>query len=264
LGSGVGNMLGAIAGDMIGSPYEYLGFKEVDFPLFSDKSCFTDDTVLTVAVADAMLHKLDFAVTLKSYGRRYPDAGYGGSFYKWMLSDTLEPYKSLGNGSAMRTSPIGFLCEDESAILKTARKCSMTTHNHSEGIKGSQAVSYGIYLARKGRSKQEIRDEIQKWFGYNLNCCLAEIRPGYRFDITCQGTVPPAFIAFLESEDFESAVRNAVSLGGDADTLACIAGSLAEAFYKKIPSEIVNETRQRLPQEFLDIIDEFYLVLKNR
>ena len=257
-------MLGAIAGDIIGSPYEYLGFKEKGFPLFSERSCFTDDTVLTVAVADAMLHNLDFAQTLKVYGRRYPDAGYGGSFYNWMLSDTLEPYKSWGNGCAMRTSPIGFLLDDESAILKTARKCSAVTHNHSEGIKGSQAVSIGIFLARQGVSKENIRNEIFKWFGYNLKPHIGEIQPAYRFTITCQGTVPPAFIAFLDSSDYESAVRNAVSLGGDADTLACIAGALAEAYYKEIPAQIVEETRKRLPQDFLDIIDEFYEVMKKK
>ncbi len=257
-------MFGAIAGDIIGSPYEYLGFKERDFPLFSERSCFTDDTVLTVAVADAVLHNLDFAQTLKEYGRRYPDAGYGGSFYKWMLSDSLQPYKSGCNGSAMRTTSIGFLLDDESTVLKTARKCSAVTHNHSESIKGSQAVSIGIFLARQGCSKDEIRQEIGKWFGYNLNFQLKEIQPGYRFDITCQGTVPPAFIAFLDSEDYESAVRNAVSLGGDADTLACIAGALAEAYYKEIPAEIVSESRRLLPQDFLDIIDEFYQVMEKK
>jgi ADP-ribosylglycohydrolase len=255
-------MLGAIAGDIIGSPYEYLRFKEMNFPLFSERSNFTDDTVLTVAVADAVLHNRDFALTLKEYGRRYPNAGYGGSFYKWMQSDTLKPYKSWGNGCAMRTSPIGFLLNDASEILKIARQCSAVTHNHVEGIRGSQAVSYAIYLARQGRSKDDIRLYTRKWFGYNLNRSLEEIRPGYHFDVSCMGTVPPAIIAFLDSQDYESAVRNAISLGGDADTLACIAGALAEAFYKEIPAEIQNETRQRLPQEFLDIIDECYEVME--
>ena len=255
-------MFGAIAGDIIGSPYKYLGYKGLDFPLFAENSHFTDDTVLTVAVADALLHNLDFAKTLKAYGRRYPDAGYGGSFYKWMLSDNPEPYKSWGNGCAMRTGPIGFFCKDEASVLQTARQCSQVTHNHNEGIKGAQAVSFGIFLARHGRSKEDIRREISKWFGYNLNRPLDAIRPCYRFDISCQGTIPPAFISFFESHDHESAVRNAISLGGDADTLACIAGSLAEAFYKHIPEPIIEETRQRLPHEFLDIIDEFYLALE--
>jgi len=257
-------MLGAIAGDIIGSPYEYLGFKEKDFPLFSDHSFFTDDTVLTVAVADAVLHDLDFTQTLKQYGRRYPEAGYGGSFYNWMLSESLEPYNSWGNGCAMRTSPIGFLLDDESSVLKVSRKCAAVTHNHHEGIRGSQAVSFGIFLARQGVSKENIRNEIFKWFGYDLTRHMGEIQPTYRFTITCQGTVPPAFIAFLDSEDYESAVRNAVSLGGDADTLACIAGALAEAYYKEIPAQIIAETRKRLPQEFLDIIDEFYEVMNKK
>ena len=251
-------MLGAIIGDIIGSPFKYLGFKGMDFPLFGERSSFTDDTVLTVAVADALLHGLDFSKTLRSYARRYPDAGYGGSFYQWMQSDTTEPYRSWGNGCAARTSPIGFYFNDVTSILQIARKCASVTHNHSEGIKGSQAVSYGIYLARQGSSKPYIRDEIFRWFGYNLNHSLDDLRPAYRFDISCQGTVPPAFIAFLESKNFESAIRNAISLGGDADTLACIAGSLAEAYYKEIPQWMVAEARSRLPQEFLEVIQAFY------
>jgi ADP-ribosylglycohydrolase len=257
-------MLGAIIGDIIGSPFEYMGFKGMDFPLFSERSHFTDDTVLTVAVADALLHDLDLAQTLKTYGRRYPDAGYGGSFYQWMLSDTREPYKSWGNGSAKRASPIGFFCTNETAVLQTARKFASVTHNHTEGIKGSQAVSYGIFLARHGNTKPRIREEIYRWFGYNLNSPLDNIRPVYRFNITCQGTIPPAFIAFLESEDYESAVRNAISLGGEADTLANIAGSLAEAFYGEIPEEIKKAAFKRLPREFIDIIKEFYQTIGKR
>jgi ADP-ribosylglycohydrolase len=255
-------MLGAIAGDIIGSPYEYLGFKKKSFPLFSEKSRFTDDTVQTIAVADALLHHLDLAQTLKAYGRRYPDAGYGGSFYAWMLSDSMEPYKSWGNGAAMRTSPVGFLMKNETSVIKTAKDCAAVTHNHPEGIKGAQSVSYAIYLARIGKNKEQIRVEISRWFGYDLSKKLKEIRSSYRFDVSCQATVPPAMISFLESDDYESAIRNAISLGGDADTLACIAGGIAEAFYGDIPEEIVGETRKRLPQEFLDIIDEFYITLE--
>jgi ADP-ribosylglycohydrolase len=251
-------MFGAIIGDIIGSPFKYLGFKGMDFPLFGERSNFTDDTVLTVAVADALLHDLDFSKTLRAYARRYPDAGYGGTFYQWMLSDTTEPYRSWGNGCAARTGPIGFFFDEITTLLNTARQCASVTHNHSEGIKGSQAVSYGIFLARQGSNKTYIRDEIFRWFGYNLNHSLDDLRPAYRFDISCQGTVPPAFIAFLESDDFESAIRNAISLGGDADTLACIAGSLAEAYYKEIPQWMAEEARSRLPQEFLSVIDAFY------
>lgn len=257
-------MLGAITGDIIGSPYEFLGFKSIDFPLFSEQSRFTDDTVLTVAVADALLHDLDYAQTLKDYGRRYPDAGYGGSFHKWLQSDSMAPYNSWGNGSAMRTSPIGFLCDNATIVLQTAKLCAQVTHNHYEGYKGAQAVSYGIFLATQGTSKKEIKNEICNWFRYDLSACLDEMRPGYRFDVSCQGTVPAAFIAFFESTDYESAVRNAISLGGDADTLACISGSLAEAFYGEIPGAIISETRSRLPQEFLDIIDEFYQALEKK
>lgn len=257
-------MLGTIAGDIIGSPYKYLGYKGIDFPLFSDNPKFSDGTVLTVAVADALLHDLDFAQTLKAYARRYPDAGYGGSFFKWMQSDALEPYNSWGNGCAMRTSPIGFLCTDETSVLQKARECAQVTHNHCEGIKGAQAVSYGIFMAKQGCKKKDIRFEIGKWFGYNLNRRLDDIRPCYRFDISCPGTVPPAFIAFFESEDYESAVRNAVSLGGEADTIACISGALAEAFYQDVPTEIIETVRQQLPQKFLEIMDEFYLVYNKK
>lgn len=257
-------MLGAITGDIIGSPYEFLGFKSTDFPLFTEQSRFTDDTVLTVAVADALLHNLDYAKTLKDYGRRYPDAGYGGSFNIWMHSNSMAPFNSWGNGSAMRTSPIGFFCNNATVVLQTAKHCAEVTHNHYEGCKGAQAVSYGIYLANQGSSKKEIKEEISNWFGYDLCGCLDEMRPEYRFDVSCQGTVPVAFLSFFESTDYESAVRNAISMGGDADTLACISGSLAEAFYREIPKNIISEARSRLPQEFLDIIDEFYQELEKK
>ncbi len=257
-------MFGAIIGDIIGSPYQYTGFKGMDFPLFSERSHFTDDTVLTIASADALLHKRDLAQTLKAYGRHYPDAGYGGFFQRWMLSDTLEPYKSWGNGSIKYAAPIGFYCDSVMAVLQTARKFAGVTHNHVEGIKGAQAVAYGIFLARHGCSKASIKEEIYRWFGYNLNTTLENLRPVYRFNISCPATIPPAFIAFLESEDFESAVRNAVSLGGEADILSAIAGSLAEAFYNEIPKEIKSEARKRLPQEFIDVIDEFYQTIENR
>ena len=255
-------MLGAIAGDIIGSVYEFAGFKEYDFPLFTKNSTFTDDTVLTVAVADAFMNHLDIAKTLKNYALRYPDRGYGGSFYSWMHSDNLAPYNSWGNGSAMRTSSIGFLVSDEADLLQTARDYAAVTHNHPEGIKGAQATSYAIYLARNGSSKEDIQKEISHWFNYNLFQTLDEIRPDYVFDVSCQGTVPPAIIAFLESEDCEDAIRKAISLGGDADTLACITGSIAEAFYGLVPESIARETFQRLPEEFIRIINKFYMMLE--
>jgi len=256
-------MLGAIAGDIIGSIYEFANFKEYDFPLFSDESFFTDDTVLTVAVADALMHDLDIAKTLKIYALKYPNRGFGGSFYKWMLSDSLAPYNSWGNGSAMRTSAVGFLYTNEADVLNSARKFAEVTHNHPEGIKGAQATAFAIFLARRGESKADIRLAITNLLNYDLTRSLEEIRPSYSFDESCQGSVPQAITAFLESENFEDAVRKAVSLGGDADTLACITGSIAEAFYGAIPPQIIAEVMKRLPEEFINIIDKFYLKLES-
>jgi ADP-ribosylglycohydrolase len=252
-------MLGAIAGDIIGSVFEFASFKKYDFPLFSKDSFFTDDTVLTVAVADALIHNLDVAKTLKSYALSYPGRGYGGRFEAWTRSSSLAPYNSWGNGSAMRTSPVGFLFNTESDVLKAAREVAEVTHNHPEGIKGAQSTSLAIFLARKGSSKDEIRSRVIQMFGYDLSKPLDEIRPEYRFDESCQGSVPQAITAFLESENYEDSVRKAISLGGDADTLACIAGSIAEAFYGPLPGYIADETLKRLPDDFRKIIDKFYL-----
>ena len=255
-------MLGAIAGDTIGSPYEFAPIKSVDFPLFCMHSTFTDDTVLTIAIADVLLHDLDIIDTLKEYSRKYPDAGYGGSYQRWISSDCREPYNSWGNGSSMRTSPIGFFYNKVSDVLKAARMCAQVTHNHPEGVRGAQATSLCIFLARHGVSKSDIQKEISKWFNYDLSKTINEIRPKYYFDVSCQGSVPQSIIAFLESDDYEDAVRKAVSLGGDADTMACITGGIAEAFYGPIPENITLETRKRLPDEFLKIIDEFYEVIR--
>jgi len=175
-----------------------------------------------------------------------------------VISDSLEPYNSWGNGSAMRTSPIGFLMNREVDVLRAARDYAEVTHNHAEGIRGAQATSFAIYLARQGASKEDIRTEITRWFGYDLSEKLDDIRPDYFFNESCQGSVPQAMIAFLESVDYEDAVRKAISLGGDADTLACITGGISEAFYGSVPTEIEQAVRQRLPQAFLKIIDEFY------
>lgn len=250
-------MLGAIAGDMIGSVYEALPLKSTDFPLFQSHTVFTDDTVLTIAVAYAILKQLDYASCLKKFGRKYPDAGYGGLFYNWIFSDLSEPYNSWGNGSAMRVSPVGFAFDSEDRVLSEAEKTAKITHSHPEGIKGAQAAALAVFLARCERDKEFIKQDIQRRFGYDLNRALDDIRPAYHFDISCQGSVPESIISFLESTDFESAVRNAVSLGGDSDTMACIAGAIAQAYYKSIPEQIVLNVRQRLPEEFLKIIDEF-------
>ena len=250
-------MLGAIAGDVIGSVYEFHPIKYTDFPLFGRSSRFTDDTVLTVAAAYSILEKCDYATAFKTFGRRYPGAGYGSSFYEWIFSPDGRPYNSWGNGSAMRVSPIGFAFDSIEAVLEEAERSASVTHNHPEGIKGAQATALSIFFARKGENKDFIKSEIGKRFTYNLNRTLDDIRPEYRFDVSSQGSVPESIIAFLESKNFEDAVRKAVSLGGDSDTMACIAGGIAHAFYREMPENIVVNVRERLPVEFLDIIDRF-------
>jgi len=250
-------MLGAIAGDVIGSVYETRPIKSAEFPLFSPSAIYTDDTVLTIAAAYAILEKVDYAGAFKSFGLKYPHAGYGASFYHWIFSSDSSPYYSWGNGSAMRVSPVGFAFDSIDEVLREAKQSAEATHNHPEGIKGAQATALAIYFARKGESKEYIRGEISARFAYNLNRTLDEIRPGYRFDVSCQGSVPESIIAFLESRNFEDALRKAVSLGGDSDTMACIAGGIAQAFYKEIPGIIISNVRARLPEEFLLIIDKF-------
>jgi len=250
-------MLGAIAGDIIGSVFEANPVKNTDFPLFSTYSTFTDDSVLTIAAAYSILEKVDYAKAFKVFGQKYPDAGYGGSFYHWIFSPSSGPYNSWGNGSAMRVSPVGFAFDSIDDVLHEAGKSAAVTHNHPEGIKGAQATALAVFLARMGENKEFIKREISKRFAYNLNRTLDEIRPGYHFDVSCQGSVPESIIAFLESKNFEDAVRKTISLGGDSDTMACIAGGIAHAFYKEIPQEIVTNVRERLPQEFLVIIDKF-------
>jgi ADP-ribosylglycohydrolase len=250
-------MLGSIAGDIIGSVYEHRPIKTTEFPLFQSRSCFTDDTVLTVAIACSILEKTDYAATLRDLGRKYPHAGYGPAFFNWLFSPESRPYNSWGNGAAMRVSPVGFAFETPEEVLVEAKKTAEVSHDHPEGIKGAQATALAVFLARTGSPREQIRSEIAKRFGYDLSRTIDEIRPRYSFDISCQGTVPEAIIAFLESNDYEDAVRKAVSLGGDSDTLACITGGIAQAFYKEVPQEIVTEVRTRLPEEFLSIVDRF-------
>lgn len=250
-------MIGAIAGDIIGSVFEHHAIKSTQFPLFSRYSGFTDDTVLTVAIADSILKKVDYATALKTFGQKYPYAGYGSSFFRWIFSSDSRPYNSWGNGSAMRVCPVGFAFDSMEDVLSEAKKSAEITHNHPEGIKGAQATALAVFMARSGKSKATIKQEISDRFGYNLDRALDDIRPHYSFDISCQGSVPEAIIAFWEGKDFEDAIRKAISLGGDSDTLACIAGGIAQAYYQNIPREIVSDVRKRLPQEFLLIIDEF-------
>lgn len=257
-------MLGSIIGDMVGSIFEFCPTKRTDFPLFHVMSTFTDDTVLTIAVAHALLDGHDLANTLKMYTLKYPNAGYGGKYLEWALSGDKAPYNSFGNGSAMRVSPVGFWCTSADEILEKAKGSAQVTHNHPEGIKGAQAVALAIFMARTGRSKVEIRRDLAERFEYDLDRTLNDIRPRYAFDVTCQGSVPEAIIAFLESESYEDTIRKAISLGGDADTQACIAGGIAEAFYKDIPENIATEARKRLPKEFLEIMERFYEQAKRR
>ena len=239
-------MLGAIAGDIIGSRFERSPVKTTDFDLFHPDCRFTDDSVLTLAVADHILFGSDLSNTLKEYFHQYPDAGYGAGFMQWARSPSREPYNSFGNGSAMRVSPVGFTFDSLEAVLEKARAAAEVTHNHPEGIKGAQVTAAAIFLARTGNSKKEIKSFIETQFQYNLSEPLDAIRPQYTFDATCQGSVPQAIAAFLESESFEDAVRKAVSLGGDSDTQACITGGIAHAFYGKLPDIIAGEVFSRL------------------
>lgn len=252
-----GKMIGAIAGDIIGSVFEQYPIKSTEFELFSRHSRFTDDTVLTVAIANAILSNIDYATSLKTFGERYPHAGYGGSFFRWIFSSDRKPYNSWGNGSAMRVSPVGFAFDNIEDVLKEAKKSAEVTHNHPEGIKGAQAVALAIFLARSGKNKHAIKTEISHRFGYHLDRRLNDIRPHYTFDVSCQGSVPESIVAFLEGKHFEDTIRKGISLGGDSDTIACIAGGIAQAFYQNIPQEIISNVRKRLPDSFLDIIDEF-------
>ncbi len=250
-------MIGAIAGDIIGSIYEFDQIKTKDFPLFDDRCTFTDDTVLTVAVADAILSGGSYLDSIRRIGRKYPDSGYGGRFICWLLSDDYSPYNSWGNGSAMRVSPVGFAFSNEKDVLEQARKSAEITHNHPEGIKGAEATTLAVFLARTGSGKETIRARITDQFGYNLDRTVDDIRPSYRFNESCQETVPEAIVAFLDSDSYEDAIRNAVSLGGDSDTLACITGGIAEAFYGGVPDEITTRAKEILPPDLLKISKKF-------
>jgi ADP-ribosylglycohydrolase len=223
-------MLGAIAGDVIGSVHERTRTKTKDFPLLTPESRFTDDTVLTVAVADCLLRGRDYVDALHDYFHAYPDAGYGGTFWLWASSRRREPYKSWGNGSAMRVSPVAYVGTTLDEVLAEAKRSAEVTHDHEEGIRGAQATAAAIFLARTGGTKEQIRLYIERQFDYFLAETLNDMRPTYQFDASCQWSVPQSIIAFLESTGYEDAVRNAISLGGDADTMACIAGAIAEAF----------------------------------
>ncbi len=253
-------LFGAVIGDVIGSAYEWDNVKTTNFKLFSNKSDFTDDTVLSIAIADCLLNGKDYAKTLFEYGNKYPNRGYGRMFNRWLKSENPQSYNSFGNGSAMRVSACGCIHDSLEETLTEAKRSSEPTHNHPEGIKGAQAVAASIFLARTGSSKEEIKKYIQNTFHYDLERTIDEIREIYVFDESCQGTVPEAIIAFLESKDFENAIRLAISIGGDSDTIACITGGIALAYYKELPSEIANKSWNLLPEEFKEMITRFNLL----
>lgn len=251
-------MLGAIAGDIIGSVYEFNNIKSTDFPLITNKSDFTDDTVLTIATADCILSNGKYPDIYKKYFKKYPNRGYGGNFSKWGHSDSLSPYNSFGNGSAMRVSPVGLAFNKIEEVLIKAKESAVATHNHSEGIKGAQAIASCIFLARAGKKKNDIKEYIISSFNYDLNDTLDNIRLEYTFDETCQGSVPQAIIAFLESNDYEDSIRKAISIGGDSDTIACITGGIAEAFYGRVPEDIKSKVLLKLDQDMIEVISKFY------
>lgn len=258
-------MIGAIVGDIIGSVYEWNNIKTKEFELFSGKSFFTDDTVMTVAVAQALMNadlddeesvRAQTVNQMRRFGRQYPNAGYGLSFRSWMFSTNPVPYNSWGNGSAMRVSAAGWLTRTLDDAIRIAKNTAEVTHNHPEGIKGAQATTTAIYLARNGFSTEKIRSFIQKHY-YNVSFTLDEIRPDYRFNEKCRETVPQAIVAFLESSSFEDAIRNAVSIGGDSDTLAAITGSIAEAYYG-VPEHIQVKAIDKLTPNLLQVVMDFH------
>jgi ADP-ribosylglycohydrolase len=251
-------MLGAIAGDVIGSVYEHRPVKTADFrPLLSGASRYTDDTVLTVATADAILGDGDYAASYRRFGRAHPNAGYGKSFREWLLTPGGGPYGSWGNGSAMRVSPIGWAFDTEAKVLAEAERSAAVTHDHPEGIRGAQAVALAVFLCRNGAEKADVRAEIASRFGYDVARTVDEIRPSYRFQVSCQESVPEAIVAFLDSGNFEDAVRLAISLGGDADTQAAIAGSIAEVAYGGVPEGILLWVLDRMPGDLMVVVRAF-------
>jgi len=250
-------MLGAIAGDVIGSVHEYMGTKSTDFNLFTDGSRFTDDTVLTVAVADCLMNGREYVDAFHDYFLAYPNAGYGYRFFHWASSGSRIPYNSWGNGSAMRVAPVGYAFDSLEDVLIHAARSAEVTHNHPEGVRGAQATAAAVFMARNGDTKRTMKSSLEHMFGYDLDRRLDDIRPTHRFDESCQGTVPLALVAFLESSDYEDAVRKAVSLGGDADTLACIAGAVAEAHYGGVPSPIAAQALAVLDDRLRNVVVKF-------
>jgi len=250
-------MIGLIAGDIIGSVYERHIASTKDFPLFHPSSTYTDDSVLALAVAEAILSNKPYDELIREYGRKYPDACYGASFYRWMKEDNAPPYNSWGNGSAMRVASVGYASDTITEVMSEAKKSAEVTHNHPEGIKGAQAIALSVFLARKSYCKIEIRNKISDLFHYDMIRTVDDIRKTYHFDVSCQGSVPEAIISFLDSNSYEEAIRNAVFLGGDSDTIGAMAGAIAEAYYGGVPEKIKSRVIQILPDDLLDILNRF-------
>jgi len=257
-------MLGSIIGDIIGSKHEgyYNRIKRTDFELFDKSSKFTDDTVLTVAVAEWLMRDpkhqhTTLAKIMQTYGRMYPRAGFSHATKAWLNSEDPQPYGSFTNGAAMRVSPVGWAFESMEETLEAAKRSAEVSHNSEQGITAAQAVSAAIFMARNHANKAEIKSFVEERFHYDLNHTIEEIRPNYDFDCSCEGSVPEAIVAFLDGEDFESTIRLAISLGGDSDTLACIAGGIAEAYYGQIPREITANAIHKLPSQFREVLFEF-------
>jgi ADP-ribosylglycohydrolase len=248
-------MIGAITGDCVGSIYEWNNIKTKNFPFFGRACYFTDDSVLTIALADSILSGRDYDIVMREYYQCYPSAGYGSSFKNWAQDDDAGPYDSYGNGSAMRTSPVGYAYDSLDEVLDRAEYYASFTHNHPEGMWGAQVTAGAIYLARTGASIDDIRTFGERF--YDLSRTVDDIRPEYKFDVSCQGTVPEAVICFLESDSFEDAIRNAISLGGDSDTLACITGGIASAFYG-VPDDITHKTMSLLDDDLQSVLINFY------
>ena len=250
-------MLGAVIGDIIGSVYEFKAWKSREFPLFSERSEFTDDSVCTVAVAECLLDGNDPALSLRKWCHRYPGRGYGGNFAVWLRETEMGPYNSFGNGAAMRVSPAALLAKNLDEALQFAARVTAVTHNHPEGLKGAAAAVSAMRLALEGEAPERIRSHVAETYGYDLSRSVDEIRPDYRFNETCQETVPEAIVCALEASSFEEAIRNAISLGGDADTLAAIAGPIAEARFG-IPEDIMKKGMARLPKDMRDVLERLY------
>ena len=260
-------MIGIIAGDLLGSVYEYPFYKGTwkkekpyqDFELFQPKSRFTDDTTMSLAIAEALLQEKSYESCLHQYGNEYWGVGYGGNFKKWLKTsvDEIAPYDSFGNGSAMRVGAVAWAFDSEEKVLEEAKKTALPTHNHLEGIKGAEATALATYMARKGQSKELIKTRIQEKFGYDLERKTSDIRPNYNFDVTCQGSVPESILCFLEANSVEDTIRLAISLGGDTDTMAAIGGGIALAYYQELPKTIYENVEQYHDDHLWNVLNTF-------